>query len=91
MTLPAQGSSSYVPIRRTMHLSSVIPANDTRESVFGNRNFPPRQRGSNLGTLSFSFPLRMEQDCVPGTSVFFVSVTYRTALLLINTVKVTLL
>ena len=41
-----------VPIRRTMHLSSVIPANDTRESVFGLRNFPRRERGSNLGPLA---------------------------------------
>ena len=35
-----------------MHLSSVIPANDTRESVFGLRNFPRRERGSNLGPLA---------------------------------------
>ena len=30
----------------------VIPANDTRESVFGLRNFPRRKRGSNLGSLA---------------------------------------
>ena len=35
-----------------MHLSSVIPANDTRESVFGLQNFPRRERGSNLGPLA---------------------------------------
>ena len=32
-----------------MHLSSVIPANDTRESVFGLQNFPSCEQGSNLG------------------------------------------
>ena len=31
---------------------SVIPANDTRESLFGHRNFPRRERGSNLGPLA---------------------------------------
>ena len=31
-----------------MHLSS----NDTRESMFGHRNFPPHQLGSNLGPLA---------------------------------------
>ena len=35
-----------------MHLSSVIPANDTRESVFGDRNFSRRERESNLGPLA---------------------------------------
>ena len=30
----------------------VIPANGTRESVFGNRNFPHRERGSSLGPLA---------------------------------------
>ena len=30
-----RGHPVNVPIRRTMHLSSVIPANDTRESVLG--------------------------------------------------------
>ena len=47
-----RGHPVNVPIRRTMHLSSVIPANDTRESVFGLRNFPRRERGSNLGPLA---------------------------------------
>ena len=28
-----------------MHLSSVIPANDTSESVFGHQNFPRQERG----------------------------------------------
>ena len=42
-----RGHPVNVPIRRTMHLSSVIPANDTRESLFG--NFPRRKWGSNLG------------------------------------------
>ena len=51
VTVPAQGHPVNVPIRRTMHLSSVIPANDTRESVFGHRNFPRRERGSKLGPL----------------------------------------
>ena len=36
----------------TMHLSSVIPANDTRESVFGHQNFSRRERESNLGPLA---------------------------------------
>ena len=31
------GHPVNIPIRRTMHLSSVIPVNDTRESVFGHR------------------------------------------------------
>ena len=35
-----------------MHLSSVIPANVSRESVFGLQNFPRRERGSNLGPLA---------------------------------------
>ena len=35
-----------------MHFSSVIPANDTIESVFGHRNFPRRERGSNLRLLA---------------------------------------
>ena len=35
-----------------MHLSSVIPANDTRDSVSGLRNFPRREWGSNLGPLA---------------------------------------
>ena len=39
MNLPAQGSPVNVPIRRTAHLSSVIPANDTKESIVGHRNF----------------------------------------------------
>ena len=43
------GHPINVPIRRTMHLSSVIPANDTGESALGLRNFPHRERGSNLG------------------------------------------
>ena len=47
-----RGHPVNVPIRRTMHLSSVIPANNTRESVFGLRNFPRRERGSNLGPLA---------------------------------------
>ena len=42
------GHPINVPIRRTMHLSSVIPANDTGESALGLRNFPHRERGSNL-------------------------------------------
>ena len=44
-----KGHPVNVPIRRTMHLSSVIPANDTRESVFGHRSFPRRERRSNRG------------------------------------------
>ena len=35
-----------------MHLSSVIPANDTRESVFGHRNSSRREQESNLGPLA---------------------------------------
>ena len=44
-----RGHPANIPIRSTMHLSSIIPANDTRESVFGHWNFPRRGRGSNLG------------------------------------------
>ena len=47
-----RGHPVNVPIRRTMHLSSVIPANNTKESVFGHRNFPRCERGSNLGPLA---------------------------------------
>ena len=47
-----RGHPVNIPIRRTMHLSGVIPANDTRESMFGHRNFPRRVRGSNLGPLA---------------------------------------
>ena len=43
-----RGHKVNVLIRRTMDLSSVIPANDTRESVFGHRNFPRRKQGSHL-------------------------------------------
>ena len=35
-----------------MHLSSVIHANDTRESVFGHQNFPRSKRGSKLRPLA---------------------------------------
>ena len=35
-----------------MHLSSVIPANDTRESAFGHRKFPHHKQGLNLGPLA---------------------------------------
>ena len=31
---------------------SDLPANDTRESVFGLQNFPRGERGSNLGPLA---------------------------------------
>ena len=47
-----RGHPVNVPIRRTMHLSSVIPANDTRESVFRHRNFSRRKLESNLGPLA---------------------------------------
>ena len=30
----------------------IIPANDTGETVFEHRNFPRRERGSNLGPLA---------------------------------------
>ena len=32
--------------------ASVIPANDTRESVFGHRKFPHHKQGLNLGPLA---------------------------------------
>ena len=35
-----------------MHLSSVIPAKDTGESVLKHQNFPCPERGSNLGPLA---------------------------------------
>ena len=41
-----------VPFRRTVHLSSVIPENDTRGSVSGDNKFPRREQGSNLGPLA---------------------------------------
>ena len=47
-----RGHPVNIPIRRTMHLSSVIPANDTRESVFGHQNFSRREWESNLGPLA---------------------------------------
>ena len=47
-----RGHPLNVPIRRRMHLSSVIPANDTRESMFGHQNFPPNEQGSDLGSLA---------------------------------------
>ena len=47
-----RGHPVNVPIRRTVHLSRVIPANDTRESVFGHGNFPRHKRRSNLGPLA---------------------------------------
>ena len=34
-----KGPPVNVPIRRTAHLSSAIPANDTKESMFGHQNF----------------------------------------------------
>ena len=33
-----RGPPVNVPIRRTVHLSSVIPANDIKESIVGHRN-----------------------------------------------------
>ena len=48
-----------------MQLSSVIPANKTGESVFGHRNFPRRERGSNLGPLApeaSAYPLSYHQN-----------------------------
>ena len=47
-----RGHPLNVPIRRTMHLSSDISANDTRESVFGLQNVPLREWGSNLVPLA---------------------------------------
>ena len=47
-----RGHPVNVPIQRTMHLSSVIPANVNRESVFGHQIFPCRERGSNLEPLA---------------------------------------
>ena len=42
------GHPVNVPIRRTAHLFSVVPTNDTKESMFGHRNVS----GSNLGPLA---------------------------------------
>ena len=47
------GHPFNVPIRRTMNLSSVIPANDTRKSIYGLWNFPRLERESNLGPLAY--------------------------------------
>ena len=53
-----RGHPVNIPIRRTMHLSSVIPANDTRESMFGHPNFPRRElqttRPKTNSALAFS-------------------------------------
>ena len=35
---PCTGPPVNVPIQRTAHLFSVIPANDTKESMFGHQN-----------------------------------------------------
>ena len=54
--LPAQGAPVKwvnVSIRRTTHLfSSVIPANDTKESMFGHRKFSSSAAGIESGTSS---------------------------------------
>ena len=42
----------HLTSRSEGHLSSVIPANDTRGSVSGHRNFLHRERGSSLGPLA---------------------------------------
>ena len=34
------------------HLSSVFPANDTKEIVICDRNFPSREQGLNVGPLA---------------------------------------
>ena len=57
-----------------MTLSSVIPANDTRESVFGLRNFPHPKLGSNLGPLApeasaLTTELQCLQDWDSGSSL----------------------
>ena len=41
-----------VSIRRTTHLFSVIPANDTKESMFGHRKFSSSAAGIESGTSS---------------------------------------
>ena len=41
-----------MPIRRTAHCFHVIPANDTKESVFGHQIFPRAPRGSNPEPLA---------------------------------------
>ena len=40
-----RGPPVNVPIRRTAHLISVIPENDTKESMFGHQNFSSLARG----------------------------------------------
>ena len=78
MTFPAQAQ-----ILRVVHLSSVIPANDTRESVFGHRIFSCREWGSNLGPLASeasALPLSYHAEITISTliagyrSVFFSAV-----------------
>ena len=53
------GVASSIPVRSHTFveidheiISMVIPANDTRESMFGHRNFSRRERESNLGPLA---------------------------------------
>ena len=53
-------------VQRTAHLSSVIPANDTRESLFGHRNVLRREQGKNLEPLTpEANALTTELPCLP--------------------------
>ena len=47
-----RGPPANVPIRRTAHLFSVILANDTKESMFGHRNFSSPAAGMEPMTSS---------------------------------------
>ena len=45
-----RGPPVNVPIRRTAYLFSAIPANDTKESIFGHRNCSSPAAGIESGT-----------------------------------------
>ena len=47
---PCTGPPVNVPIQRTAHLFSVIPANDIRESMFGHKNVSSPTAGINRDT-----------------------------------------
>ena len=49
---PCTGDLQVRPDPKDGALYHVIPANDTKGSVFGPTNFPRRRRGSNLGPLA---------------------------------------
>ena len=49
---PCTGPSVNVPIQRTAHLFSAIPANDTKESMFGHQNVSSPAAGTKPDNLA---------------------------------------